>query len=161
MKSEEATSNRKTLPKEEPVRLNDWVEPAMWVFALVSVCAGIFLLQRSPSPEARHGGLFQYLYGIAWLFFGLYAARMARAGVIVYDYGVTVRTPFRTWKCGWSEISVFKLQRAAPRPGLRVVLSSGKEIRAIGLVGRSEAERRLAERFVLELNHRALPRSPN
>lgn len=46
------------LPEGQPVRLNEWMEPAMWVLAVLLVLAGAFLFSLSSPQSARYGGLF-------------------------------------------------------------------------------------------------------
>lgn len=141
------------LLEDEPLRVNDWAYPALWMFAIGMGCVGLVLLALYRPHDSSHIWIWRGL-GLAFLIEAAWLARGAMSGIWLQSEGITLKRTFRTYDLSWSEIQSFHLRRAIYRPCLVVRLVGGREIGALGFASRTPRERERAEHIVAVLNER-------
>jgi len=151
---DETTSVSLSIPEGEPLRSNDWSQPAALMLAFFEIGAGLFLLLTRPEGGDFNGSLRPVL-GLAWIAVGLLPLSGLRAGLVVRQDGIEVRSRLRTSNYRWSDIKHFDLRPSIYRSPLRVELNNGQLIRPLGFSMKTSSDRCRGEAMVAELNRRA------
>lgn len=150
----ETNSEQPLVQDGEVLRLNDWADPVALMLAFCAVGAGLLLLLTGPAHGSNLNGSLRPVLGFAWIAFGLMAVSGLRAGLIVEEQGIVVRSRVRTASYLWSDIRHFELQESKVKNALRIELKDGRQVSVRGFNTRSQSEVSTAEAMVAELNRR-------
>jgi hypothetical protein len=142
------------LPEGEVLRLSEWEQGVVFLFAGFSLLGGLYLLAFGPAHHGEQQALVRLL-GLVWLLIGALFLQSGRAGMVADEGGFQLRGILRRRYWHWREVRSFEIIRITYMPALRVDLVDGRAVRVPGFKARSETERALADRRVAELNRRA------
>lgn len=148
------SGEEQVLPEGEVLRLSEWEQGIVFLFAGLSILGGLYLLVFGPAHHGEQQALVRLL-GVIWLAIGALFLQSGRAGMVVDEDGFQLRGMVRRRYWRWQEVKSFEISRMAYMPALRVDLADGRAVRVPGFKARSAAERDLADRRVAELNRRA------
>lgn len=138
-------------PNGAVIRVSPWRQQLSWIAAAVYAFLGVGMLIEIISRGSPVAALVGPLgVGIA----AAISVRMTTQGASLDPQGIKVRGAFRTRLWHWNEIDHLELRKRGSIPRLRIHLSNGEAIKAVGFFARSPAEEERGQALFTALEER-------